>query len=90
MAEAIPWDELPLTIGEEDPRWISYMYQYSHVGCPGYHYEDNCAAPWDCASKGRCRISYEKARKYRIGEGWNEREEKEVSLQEMRKAVRDK
>lgn len=58
-----PWEDLPLTVGEEDPRWNSLMARYGHLGCPGWHYEDVCAAPWDCASKGRCRIAYENCRK---------------------------
>jgi len=56
------WDELPISVGEEDPRWNSLMAHYSHTGCPGCQYEDNCAAPWDCASKGRCRMTYERIR----------------------------
>lgn len=36
-------------------------YQYSHVACPGTGEDvDNCAAPWECAYKGRCRMIFER------------------------------
>lgn len=59
MDKLIPWDDLPITCGEESSAYIRLYHKYSHIGCPGYRYEDNCAAPWDCASKGRCRAIYE-------------------------------
>ncbi len=54
------WDELPLVYGEDSREWNDLMAHYSHTGCPGCHYEDNCATPWDCAVKGKCRLNYEK------------------------------
>lgn len=54
------WDELPLKYGEECPEYQRLMYRFSHVGCPGVGYDDNCAAPWDCAIKGRCRAVFER------------------------------
>ena len=59
----LDWDDLPLKNGEDSHEWNNLMARYSHVGCPGLQYEDNCAAPWDCAVKGMCRISFEKRRK---------------------------
>ncbi len=57
---SLSWDDLPLKHGEDGREWNDLMARYSHTGCPGWQYEDNCATPWDCASKGRCRITYEK------------------------------
>lgn len=56
----LSWEDLPLKYGEDSREWNNCMARYSHMGCPGVQYEDNCAEPWDCASKGRCRISYNK------------------------------
>lgn len=56
------WADLPLKYGEDSERYQGLYARYSHVGCPGYDYEDNCAAPWDCATKGRCRANYERAK----------------------------
>lgn len=54
------WDDLPLKNGEDGDAYVSAYARYSHIGCPGVQYEDNCAAPWDCAVRGRCRINFEK------------------------------
>jgi hypothetical protein len=54
-----PWSDLPIVFGEEDPNYGRLYAKYSHVGCPGCQYEDNCPAPRDCATKGRCRIIYQ-------------------------------
>jgi hypothetical protein len=54
------WDDLPITCGEEGPDYGYFYHKFSHIGCPGCGYEDNCAHPWDCASKGRCRDIYER------------------------------
>jgi hypothetical protein len=62
MSDRATWGELPLKCGEDGQQYQSLYARYSHIGCPGYDYEDNCAAPWDCASKGRCRAAYEKLR----------------------------
>ena len=62
IQEMVPWEDLPITVGEDSVRWNDLMARYSHTGCPGYKYEDNCAEPWDCASKGRCRVNYEQIR----------------------------
>jgi hypothetical protein len=62
------WDELPLKHGEDGREWNDLMAKYSHIGCPGYRYEDNCAEPWDCASKGRCRVAYENMRAHLLKE----------------------
>jgi hypothetical protein len=59
--EKIAWDDLPITCGEDGNDYGRLYHRYSHVGCPGTQYDDNCAAPWDCASKGRCRDTYEGA-----------------------------
>ena len=66
----IPWEDLPLVNGEEDNSYQNAYARYSHgPGCPGLKYEDNCAEPWECASKGRCRILYEQEpeRRKRLG-----------------------
>jgi hypothetical protein len=57
------WDELPLKYGEDGEQYNNHYARYSHIGCPGCSYEDNCSAPWDCASKGRCRMIYERIAK---------------------------
>lgn len=57
---ALPWDELPGKNGEDSKEWNNLMARYSHLGCPGVQYEDNCAEPSECAWKGRCRVSYQK------------------------------
>jgi hypothetical protein len=54
-----PWSGLPIVFGEEHPNYDRLYAKYCHLGCPGCQYEDNCAAPWDCATKGRCRVIYE-------------------------------
>lgn len=46
--------------GEDSKEYQNLYAKYSHIGCPGVQYEDNCAAPWECASEGGCRISKEK------------------------------
>lgn len=58
------WEQLPLKYGEDSREWNDLMARYSHIGCPGYRYEDNCAEPWDCASKGRCRVAYQNWQKH--------------------------
>lgn len=58
--DIIPWADLPLLHGEDSVEWNNNMARYSHVGCPGVQFEDNCAEPHDCAVKGRCRVTYEK------------------------------
>jgi hypothetical protein len=47
--------DFPIMVCEDDPRWASLCAHYSHIGCPGIEYEDNCGAPWECASFGKCR-----------------------------------
>jgi hypothetical protein len=54
------WDDLPIKCGEDGDDYLRLYARFSHVGCPGYQFEDNCSAPWDCASKGRCRVSFER------------------------------
>lgn len=54
------WDDVPLKYGEDGAEYHNLYARYSHLGCPGYQYEDNCAAPWDCASKGRCMVLFNK------------------------------
>ena len=61
MMAKLTWDDLPLAVGEEDKQWNDLMARFGHSGCPGQQYEDVCSAPWDCASKGRCRIIYEQS-----------------------------
>lgn len=56
----LSWEELPLKYGEDSREWNNLMARYSHTGCPGCGYEDNCYEPSDCASKGRCRLTYQK------------------------------
>lgn len=58
------FDDLPLKYGEDSREWNNLMARYSHIGCPGIGYQDNCAAPWDCAVRGMCRVSYEKLLRY--------------------------
>jgi hypothetical protein len=58
------WEDLPLRYGEDSREWNNNMARYSHIGCPGVQYEDNCAAPWDCAVRGSCRIAYENMRQH--------------------------
>jgi len=36
--------------------WRHLYARYSHTGCPGAEFQDNCAAPWECAGAGRCQI----------------------------------
>lgn len=36
--------------------WHRLHYKYSHVGCPGFHMEDNCPHPDRCADNGCCLI----------------------------------
>lgn len=55
---SVNWEDLPLKNGEDGREWNDLMARYSHIGCPGAQYEDNCVEPWDCASKGRCRLTY--------------------------------
>ena len=63
----VPWEDVPLKYGEDGPDYGRLYYQYSHLACPGTGEEiDNCAAPWDCASKGRCRMIYERARTHAL------------------------
>lgn len=57
----LSWDDLPIKCGEEGPDYSRLYYKFSHIGCPGAQYDDNCGFPWDCASKGRCRENYEAA-----------------------------
>jgi len=45
----------PIRVCEDDPKWSQLYACYSHTGCPGVDFEDNCAAPWECASFGACR-----------------------------------
>lgn len=59
---ACSFDELPLKYGEESRQWNNLMARYGHTGCPGLQFEDVCAEPWECAVRGCCRISYERAR----------------------------
>lgn len=59
-ADMTPWAELPGKHGEDSKEWNNLMARYSHIGCPGFQYEDNCYEPSDCAWKGRCRVTYEK------------------------------
>ena len=54
------WEDLPIKNGEDGSAWNDCMARYGHQGCPGIQYEDVCDAPWDCASKGRCRVIFEK------------------------------
>lgn len=54
------WDDLPRKNGEEGDAYQTAYARYCHTGCPGAHYEDNCAFPWECALKGRCRELYER------------------------------
>lgn len=54
------WDDLPILHGEESKAYEAKYYRYGHRACPGTGEEvDVCAAPWDCASKGRCRLLFE-------------------------------
>jgi hypothetical protein len=59
-----PWADLPLKNGEDGAEYNNLYARYCHLGCPGQLYEDNCVEPWDCASKGRCRVVYEKWQKH--------------------------
>ena len=61
-AEHCKWEDLSIAVGEESPRWNALMARYGHRGCPGMQFEDVCAEPWDCASKGTCRLVYESRR----------------------------
>lgn len=57
------WDDLPIVNGEDGRRYNDLMARYGHQFCPGTldgNGEDVCAAPWDCASKGRCRLIFER------------------------------
>jgi hypothetical protein len=44
--------EYPWLYGEEGEQYWRNYAKYSHVGCPGVQYEDNCPHPWDCAGTG--------------------------------------
>lgn len=55
---SVAWEDLPLKHCEDSKEWNDLMARYSHIGCPGVQYDDNCVEPWDCASKGRCRLTY--------------------------------
>lgn len=57
MAER--WQDLPIKNGEESSAYAKAEYRYSHIGCPGDHFEDNCYHPSECALRGRCKILYE-------------------------------
>ena len=54
------WENLPIINGEDGVEYNNLCARFSHLGCPGMEYEDNCAEYWDCATKGRCRINYER------------------------------
>lgn len=56
------WNELPIRHGEEGEQYQRLYYKYSHIGCPGAEYEDNCPTPWDCASKGMCYLIWKQRR----------------------------
>jgi len=56
----VPWDDLPIVNGEESDGYARAMHKYSHVGCPGARYEDNCEHPAECALRGRCRELWER------------------------------
>ena len=58
----VMWEDLPLKYGEDGPDYQNNYARYSHVGCPGLQYEDNCAEPWECAIRGSCRIAYNRAK----------------------------
>lgn len=60
LADLTPWEELPNKCGEDGKEWNNNMARYGHQGCPGIQYEDVCAEPWECAVKGKCRVSHEK------------------------------
>lgn len=60
-----PWEDLPLKNVEDGASWNNAMARYGHRGCPGVQYEDVCAEPWDCASKGKCRLVYERSQSER-------------------------
>jgi hypothetical protein len=56
----VSWDDLPIKNGEESLEYQRLYYRYSHCYCPGAEEIDNCAAPWDCASKGRCYLIFKR------------------------------
>jgi hypothetical protein len=45
---------------EHDDKWDKRVreraYKYSHIGCHGVQYDDNCDRPYECAEAGGCRI----------------------------------
>lgn len=58
------WEDLPLKHGEDSVEWNNLMARYGHTACPGTGEEpDVCVHPWDCASKGCCRVNFEHAQK---------------------------
>jgi len=52
----VPFEDLPIVNGEDDGSYESAMAKYGHRGCPGIGFDDVCAHPWDCASKGKCKV----------------------------------
>lgn len=56
---ATSWEDLPLKHGEDSVEWNNLMARYGHQACPGTGEDtDVCVHPWDCASKGRCRLNF--------------------------------
>ena len=53
------WEELPIKYGQESRQYQHLINQYSH-GCPGVQGEDVCLTLSECASKGRCRVIFER------------------------------
>jgi hypothetical protein len=56
---SIPFNERPLRYGEESAEYQRLYSHYTHVGCPGDRYEDNCIHASECALRGKCRLIYE-------------------------------
>ena len=46
----------PLKVGEDSTEWHNLYARYSHIGCPGVQFEDNCTHPWLCACYGCCEM----------------------------------
>lgn len=58
--EPLPaWVSLPARNGEDSKAFASSYARYAHTGCPGVSFNDVCAHPHDCATRGVCRAIYE-------------------------------